>query len=129
MSHREALNGSILNDISYFSTIEVRGSESLVKQVLQNICDPSDISPSSKRYACIFRGSPVLIDLRGYSTGARACETNLYHFSAYPFRLIGPVTVMWTPLGFLDNPSASSQSTLDASLRRPPPKRILTVRL
>ncbi|KAF8340372.1 uncharacterized protein EI90DRAFT_2906355 [Cantharellus anzutake] len=114
MSHRAALNGSILNDISYFSTLEIRGPEDLLRQTLKSICDPSDLTPSSKRY----------------SSGARVCETTLYHFSEYPLHLIGPATIMWKPLPDSDGTLEFSREPCSTETPHLPanPSRIVWVR-
>ncbi|KAG5642672.1 hypothetical protein DXG03_002356 [Asterophora parasitica] len=81
-SHRASIHGSILHDASYYSLIELKGPEAILKKVLDTCCDPHGPGPGSKRY----------------SPGLRALETYFYKPSSYPFGLISPLTVIWRPL-------------------------------
>ncbi|CDO71682.1 hypothetical protein BN946_scf184915.g26 [Trametes cinnabarina] len=78
-SHRASVHGSILHDASYFATIEIKGPEDILRSILDQCCDCQGPSPGAKRFL----------------TGARALESCLYDYNAYPHRLIAPVTVMW----------------------------------
>ncbi|KDQ20858.1 hypothetical protein BOTBODRAFT_320829 [Botryobasidium botryosum FD-172 SS1] len=88
-SHRASVHGAILHDVSYFSTVQLHATESLLKKVLARCCDPSGHVEASR-----------------YTGGGRACETYIYGMSTYPFGLISPVTIIWRPS------EASESSTL-----------------
>lgn len=47
-SHRAAVHGSILQDLSYFGTLEMKGPIDLLKKVLSQCCDPQVPSGSSR---------------------------------------------------------------------------------
>ncbi|KAG6906953.1 hypothetical protein DXG01_011213 [Tephrocybe rancida] len=81
-SHRASVHGSIIHDASYHSLIELKGTEAVLKRILDMSCDPNGPSPGSKRY----------------TTGSRASETYIYKPGSYPFGLISPATVIWKPL-------------------------------
>ncbi|KAF9468581.1 ribonucleases P/MRP protein subunit POP1-domain-containing protein [Collybia nuda] len=80
-SHRASVHGSIIHDASYYSLIEVKGPERVLKLVLDACCDPQSFSPGSTRY----------------SGGSRSFDTHIYEPGSYPFGLIGPITVIWQP--------------------------------
>ncbi|KAG9045755.1 hypothetical protein FS837_005712 [Tulasnella sp. UAMH 9824] len=79
-SHRAALHGSIVQDISYYGMLEVKGPENLLKDILSRCCDPQ---------------SPIFLNC--YTSGARACDTHIYEVARYPFGLICPCTLIWMP--------------------------------
>ena len=48
-SHRASVHGSILHDASYFSLIELKGSENALRSLLETCCDPQGQGPGAKR--------------------------------------------------------------------------------
>lgn len=53
--------------------------------------------PNGALFIISYLFSPLMHFLR-YSTGARACDTHIYKWTAYPFDLIAPITIIWKPL-------------------------------
>ncbi|KAG9015712.1 hypothetical protein FRB90_004357 [Tulasnella sp. 427] len=80
-SHRAALHSSIVQDVSYYGILELKGPEGLLKQSLSQICDPQ---------SAIFSHC--------YISGAQACDTHIYRPGAYPLGLICPCTTIWRPI-------------------------------
>ncbi|KAI0714000.1 POP1-domain-containing protein [Cerioporus squamosus] len=78
-SHRASVHGSILHDASYFATIELKGPEDLLRNILDSCCDCQGPSMGATRFL----------------TGTRAAETYIYGYNKYPYNLIGPATVLW----------------------------------
>ncbi|KAG6891353.1 hypothetical protein C0992_008468 [Termitomyces sp. T32_za158] len=112
-SHRASVHGSIIHDASYHSIIELKGTETVLKRVLDTSCDPNGPTAGSKRYSC----------------GSRALETYIYKSGSYPFGLISPVTVIWKPLP-LDSASNTNspqeqvnEEACSVSANQPPMKR------
>ena len=85
-SHRASKHGCILHDASYHEIIEVRAPQSILVSLL-DLCCESSASPGSIRYL----------------TGSRGCEVLLYMPNAYPYDLVGPVTILWRPADSLDS--------------------------
>ncbi|GAA5822516.1 hypothetical protein JCM5353_005466 [Sporobolomyces roseus] len=82
-SYRAAFHGAMVHDASYYQYFQLDGPEPDLKVMLDKVCDPSAISPMSKRY----------------SSGAREYTTDIYDpTQAYPRGLIGPATFIWQPL-------------------------------
>ncbi|GAA5992540.1 hypothetical protein JCM5350_008273 [Sporobolomyces pararoseus] len=95
-SYRAAFHGAMVHDASYHQYFQLDGPEDQLRTLLDKMCDPATISPTSKRY----------------STGARECITNVYDPSLqYPLGLIGPATFIWRP-----PPSIATEN--DPSLKR-----------
>ncbi|KAG0698380.1 ribonucleases P/MRP protein subunit POP1-domain-containing protein [Suillus ampliporus] len=90
-SHRASVHGSILHDASYYSLIELKGPEIILRNVLDLCCDPQ------------------CTGMKRSMSGARVLETDLYKQGSYPFDLIAPVTIMWRPLP-AGNTSASTKA-------------------
>ncbi|KAG9308789.1 hypothetical protein JVU11DRAFT_11414 [Chiua virens] len=84
-SHRASMHGSILHDASYYATIELKGSQFLLRAAFERCCDPQ------------------VSEMKRYMTGGRAYETHMYKHASYPFDLLGPVTIIWQPLSPEDN--------------------------
>ncbi|KAJ8080661.1 Ribonucleases P/MRP protein subunit pop1 [Marasmius tenuissimus] len=80
-SHRASYHHAILHDASYMGLIEMKGPEEVLKTILGMLCDCQGVSPTSKRF----------------TGGSRALDTDFYEPGMYPFKLIGPVTIMWRP--------------------------------
>ncbi|KAF5382413.1 hypothetical protein D9615_002972 [Tricholomella constricta] len=97
-SHRASVHGSILHDASYYSLLELKGPEIILKKILDACCDPNGPGPGSKRY----------------STGLRALETHIYKPGSYPFDLISPLTVIWKPLPSDSAPVVETPNRSDA---------------
>ncbi|KAG6903119.1 hypothetical protein C0995_004666 [Termitomyces sp. Mi166 len=111
-SHRASVHGSIIHDASYHSIIELKGTEPVLKRVLDMSCDPNGPSPGSKRY----------------SSGSRASDTYIYKPGSYPFGLIASITVIWKPLplssaSVVDPSREGEQDANPASPSQPPSKR------
>ncbi|KAG8967748.1 hypothetical protein FRC05_001927 [Tulasnella sp. 425] len=79
-SHRASLHGSIVQDVSYYGVLELKGPDDLVKNILSQCCDPQ---------SALFSHC--------YTSGARACDTHIYQTAAFPFGLICPCTLIWRP--------------------------------
>ncbi|KAF8073840.1 NUC188 domain-containing protein [Lyophyllum atratum] len=92
-SHRASIHGSILHDASYYSLVELKGPEFLLKKILDNCCDPHGPGPGSKRY----------------TAGSRVLETYIYKPGSFPFDLISPITIIWKAL------PSNSNSTVEPS--------------
>ncbi|KAK0221848.1 POP1-domain-containing protein [Armillaria fumosa] len=80
-SHRAAIRGSILHDASYQSLIELKGLQKVLTRIMDNCCDPQELSPGNRRYVL----------------GARTLSTHMYQSTLYPRSLIAPITIMWRP--------------------------------
>ncbi|PBK74850.1 POP1-domain-containing protein [Armillaria solidipes] len=80
-SHRAAVRGSILHDASYQSLIELKGPQKVLTRIMDNCCDPQELSPGNRRYVL----------------GARTLSTHIYPPTLYPRGLIAPITIMWRP--------------------------------
>ncbi|KAJ1309693.1 hypothetical protein OPQ81_006458 [Rhizoctonia solani] len=80
-SHRAAVHGSTLSDVSYMATLEVVGKIDSITSILKQCCDLGGVGPWAARY----------------TSGARTCQTHIYQFGAWPRGLIGPATVFWKP--------------------------------
>ncbi|GAA5941207.1 ribonuclease P/MRP protein subunit POP1 [Sporobolomyces koalae] len=107
-SYRAAFHGAMVHDASYHQYFELAGTKSRLQTLLDKVCDPAQISPTSKRY----------------SSGARECTTNIYDpLETYPRGLIGPATFIWRPLSSLA--SSTTSSPPDENSR----KRVLLVRV
>ncbi|KAG6811630.1 hypothetical protein H0H92_006499 [Tricholoma furcatifolium] len=102
-SHRASVHGSIIHDASYHSVIELKGTEDILKKILDMSCDPNGPSPGSKRY----------------SSGSRALETFIYKSGAYPFGLICPATVIWRASGSGSIPATDAPHSEDEQNAEP----------
>ncbi|KAK0487445.1 NUC188 domain-containing protein [Armillaria novae-zelandiae] len=91
-SHRAAVRGSILHDASYQSLIELKGSQTVLTRIMDNCCDPQELSPGNRRYVL----------------GARTLSTHMYQPTLYPCGLIAPITIMWRPFT-RDKPEAAEE--------------------
>ncbi|KAG7088510.1 hypothetical protein E1B28_012494 [Marasmius oreades] len=80
-SHRASKHGSILHDASYQSLIELRGPQATLRLIFEMVCDCVNVDPTKKRF----------ID------GSRTVEADFYQPGFYPFKLIGPVIILWRP--------------------------------
>lgn len=99
-SHRASVHGSILNDVSYYGFIELKGAQKALAATLGAVCDPNGESPSAKRRVFIFvRSHADLMDYQPrFTAGARIQETHVYKPGMYPQDLISPVIILWRPL-------------------------------
>ncbi|KAF9475642.1 POP1-domain-containing protein [Pholiota conissans] len=86
-SHRASMHDAIIHDASYYSCIEIKGSEKLIVEMLESFCDPQGSGPGSKRYL----------------SGARMIETHAYKRNAYPYELVAPLALIWRPQSQLLN--------------------------
>ncbi|CAE6531767.1 unnamed protein product [Rhizoctonia solani] len=101
-SHRAAVHGSTLNDVSYMVTLEVTGEVESIISILKQCCDLGGVGPWAARYA----------------PGARVCQTHIYEVGAWPEGLIGPATVFWKP-----------ESPIDTATSIRPTNRALWIRI
>ncbi|KAF5360528.1 hypothetical protein D9756_004746 [Leucocoprinus leucothites] len=98
-SHRASIQGSILHDASYFATLEIKGPQPALVAILELICDLQGPGPGAVRWV----------------TGSRVFNTHLYECGAYPFGLLGSVTIIWRPINIhtgdqvLSHPSATQK--------------------
>ncbi|RDB17942.1 Ribonucleases P/MRP protein subunit POP1 [Hypsizygus marmoreus] len=112
-SHRASVHGSIIHDASYFSLIELKGPEKILKTILESCCDPQGLGPGSKRS----------------TVGSRSLETHVYTPGSYPFDFISPATIIWKPVDSpLPDTNESStaeeqQETADPPTQQNAPKR------
>ncbi|CAE6516502.1 unnamed protein product [Rhizoctonia solani] len=101
-SHRAAVHGSTLNDVSYMVTLEVVGKVDYIISILKQCCDLGGVGPWAARYI----------------SGVRTCQTHIHEVGAWPRGLIGPATVFWKP----ETPANSTTST-------EPTVRVLWIRI
>ncbi|CAE6421566.1 unnamed protein product [Rhizoctonia solani] len=94
-SHRAAVHGSTLNDVSYVATLEVAGKVDSIVYILKQCCDLGGIGPWAARYM----------------SGARTCQTHMYEFGTWPRGLIGPATAFWKPEAVTDSKTTSESAT------------------
>ncbi|KZS93212.1 POP1-domain-containing protein [Sistotremastrum niveocremeum HHB9708] len=92
-SYRAAMRDCIIHDASYFATIELKGPETLLKDLLRHCCDLQGPGPWSLRY----------------SGGSRCAETHIYAPDMYPLGLISPAEIYWRP------PPPSTEKDTDKS--------------
>lgn len=77
------MHGTIVSDISYYQTLELKGHFDALERVLAGITDAAAVPATSKRF----------------TSGIRSAEVELYYFDTFPVGLIGPATLIWdTPL-------------------------------
>ncbi|KAG9026385.1 hypothetical protein FRB95_008900 [Tulasnella sp. JGI-2019a] len=107
-SHRAAVHGSILQDVSYFGTLEMKGPAKLLKKILSLCCDPQIPVGSSR-----------------YTSGARLCDTHIYNVGAYPFEMIGPCSIIWKPE---DIPTSTGLTEATATSSSSSSNRVLWLR-
>ncbi|PPQ68334.1 hypothetical protein CVT24_004815 [Panaeolus cyanescens] len=96
-SLRAVQHDAIIHDASYYSMIELQGSERLIINLLDLCCDPQNPSPGSKRYL----------------NGSRVYQTHVYSAGEFPLGLIGPMTILWRPLspkGTTSTPASTAGS-------------------
>ncbi|EJT98701.1 POP1-domain-containing protein [Dacryopinax primogenitus] len=84
-SLRAARSGSIVHDYSYWSTLELRGREDVLRKVLERVVAPVGVGG----------GGPGAKECR---EGARVWEGAAYECGMWPRGAIGPVWVLWRPL-------------------------------
>ncbi|KAK0201890.1 POP1-domain-containing protein [Desarmillaria ectypa] len=106
-SHRAAVRGSILHDASYQSLIELKGPQNVLTRIMDNCCDPQELSPGNRRYVL----------------GARTLSTHIYSPTLYPRGLIAPITIMWRPFtrhesGAAEGPEETSTELTQAKRKR-----------
>lgn len=80
-SYRASAQGAIIHDASYHGIIEIIAPQKLLLRLLDICCDPQAGGPRASRFV----------------SGSRACETKIYSPEAYPFELLGTVTIIWRP--------------------------------
>ncbi|KAF9267501.1 POP1-domain-containing protein [Marasmius fiardii PR-910] len=83
-SHRASRHGAILHDASYQSLIELKGPEEILQSIFDMVRDCKSASPCNKRFP-------------RYAGGSRALDLDFYAPGLYPFKLVGPVTIIWRP--------------------------------
>lgn len=49
-SYRASVHGALVHDASYFQYLELKGVEGDLKLLFNELCDPTAVSPASKRY-------------------------------------------------------------------------------
>lgn len=92
-AYRAANRKFIVNDVSYYGTIELVGSrDDLVKTLGRVLVGRF---AGSKYVSCKLGRRTTL--MARYESGARAAQTTLYHDQVYPYGLIGPAEVIWRP--------------------------------
>ncbi|KAL0580130.1 Ribonucleases P/MRP protein subunit pop1 [Marasmius crinis-equi] len=80
-SHRASEHHAILHDASYMGLIELKGPEATLISILKMVCDCQSTNPGSQRYI----------------GGSRAGDFDFYEPAMYPYKFIGPTTIMWRP--------------------------------
>ncbi|GAA5882191.1 hypothetical protein JCM3774_005460 [Rhodotorula dairenensis] len=104
-SYRASQHGALVHDASYFQYFELEGPLDDLRAVLDAICDPTAVSPTSRRY----------------STGSREATVDVYDPEAtYPNGRLGPATFIWKPedSSDLDGPVASTSTSPSSIVRR-----------
>lgn len=112
-----------MHDASYFQYFELEGPINDLRAVLDAMCDPSAVSPASKRYVpSSLRSDPASTPANradfaiagSYSTGSREVTVDVYDPEAtYPHGRLGPATFIWKPEEplELDGPVASTSTS------------------
>ncbi|KAG0244945.1 hypothetical protein BGW41_005544 [Actinomortierella wolfii] len=88
-AYRSSHHQCIMQDLSYFGCLEIRGSRSDIARVFERMMDPTLPTVLSERYA----------------TGKRQYMANLYEFDSFPQKMIAPMTLLWR-----QSPSSSSSA-------------------
>ncbi|CEL51735.1 ribonuclease P [Rhizoctonia solani AG-1 IB] len=100
-SHRAAVHGSTLNDISYMATLEVTGKADSIGSILKQCCDLGGVGPWATRY----------------TSGVRACQTQIYEAGMWPRGLIGPAMALWRPESGVDSKATSKSAARSLWIR------------
>ncbi|KAJ2355799.1 Ribonucleases P/MRP protein subunit pop1 [Coemansia sp. RSA 2618] len=80
-AYRAAKEKTYIQDVSYFSTLELAGAEDAIASLLHRLSPPGDM---------------VLLK-KPYVAGARMAPLTLYCAGMYPLALLGPATALWQP--------------------------------
>ena len=92
-AYRAAQRKSIVNDISYYGTIELVGSrDDLVKTLGRVLVGRF----AGSKYVLTTLGRRMTLTDR-YESGARVAQATLYQEQVFPYGLIGPVEIIWRP--------------------------------
>ena len=62
-SHRASVHGSILHDASYYSLIELKGSENVLNKLLEICCDPQGQGPGAKRQVLVIMHLSIKLNI------------------------------------------------------------------
>jgi len=117
-SHRAAIHSAILNDVSYFSIIEVRGRQNAIILMLRNICDPQLLVSSKRSVILLILKLYFLTRVGRYIDGSRICYVHAYESGDYPYNLIGPISIIWKPVDLeWDGISSDGPGIADAATR------------
>ncbi|XP_020293800.1 ribonucleases P/MRP protein subunit POP1 isoform X2 [Pseudomyrmex gracilis] len=80
-NYRAVEKHCLLQDISYYTCIEIKGEESLLKTTLKTHCDPSALTFAAKKY----------------TTGHKEGTLMFFKKNGYPHSPIGNVDFFWRP--------------------------------
>lgn len=80
-NYRAVEKHCLLQDISYYTCVEIKGKESLLKTILKTHCDPSTLTFAAKKYA----------------TGHKEGTLMFFKKNGYPNSPIGNVNFFWRP--------------------------------
>ncbi|KAJ1833894.1 Ribonucleases P/MRP protein subunit pop1 [Coemansia sp. RSA 2711] len=81
-AYRAAKEKTYIQDVSYFNTLELTGSEEAIVDVLRPLLPPD--------------GMTIL--MKPYATGARMAPLTLYRAGMYPLAALGPAMALWQPV-------------------------------
>lgn len=112
-SHRAAVHGSTINDVSYMATLEIVGDLDSLALLLKQCCELGGVGPWAARY----------------TSGARACQTHIYEAGVWPRGLIAPVTVIWRPEDSDKTGTSAETPPLPSKLASSNPTRALWIRV
>ena len=71
-------SGFVAFDTSYFSTLFLRGTGEVLRELLDMIIEPGSAAAGKR-----------------YFSGKRSCESTLYHHDQFPRGMIGPALLLW----------------------------------
>ncbi|KAF9970400.1 hypothetical protein BGZ73_006883 [Actinomortierella ambigua] len=78
-AYRSSHHQCILQDMSYYGCMEIKGSRKAIASVFERMMDPTVPKVTSARYV----------------TGKRQYMANLYELDAFPQKMIAPMTLLW----------------------------------
>ncbi|KAJ2195383.1 Ribonucleases P/MRP protein subunit pop1 [Coemansia sp. RSA 522] len=81
-AYRAAKEKTYIQDVSYFRTLELVGSEDAIVGLLRQLTPPNELT----------------LAMKPYIGGARMAPLTLYCAGSYPLALLGPATALWEPI-------------------------------
>ncbi|KAJ1960329.1 Ribonucleases P/MRP protein subunit pop1, partial [Dipsacomyces acuminosporus] len=81
-AYRAAMERTYIQDVSFYATIEITGTETDIFRLLRTMTTPIDPTISKKRYL----------------DGNRVLPLTLYRVGKYPLAALGPAVALWKPM-------------------------------